>query len=136
MQKFAAALAEVPSILAQVSLAARTDRRVRYEDGYLVVPNDLAADFASADPSQPLPTPVPDITASQARRWLLSIGKTSADIEALIATLPEPSRGNAMIQWEYETVFRRSMPLFDQLGPALGLSPQQMDDAFRAASLL
>lgn len=84
----------------------------------------------------PPPEPVPDIGADQARLWLLSIGKTDADIVALINTLPPEQSAPALILWEYRTVYKRSSPLWDQLGPGLGLTPSQMDAAFRAAALL
>lgn len=79
--------------------------------------------------------PVPDISAAQARLWLLTIGKTSADVEAAIATLPSPARERALIEWEYRTTYRRASPMWDMLGPGLGIqTPAAMDAAFRAAA--
>lgn len=79
---------------------------------------------------------IPPISAAQARLWLLSAGKTNADIVALIGMLPPEQSAPALILWEYATEYHRSYPLWDALAPAIGLTPQGMDDAFRAASQL
>jgi len=82
--------------------------------------------------------PVPDITKAQALLWLWSaLQKTEQDVLNAIATITDPSaHQSALIEWQYKQPFQRSHPLFDQLGAILGLTPAQLDDAFRAAALL
>jgi len=38
--------------------------------------------------------------------------------------------------WEYALVWNRTSPLIESLGAALSLTPQQIDDLFRAAALI
>lgn len=81
--------------------------------------------------------PIPAISKAQCLLWLLTINKTEADIDALIAAIPDAgNRAVAQIVWKHREPFHRSHPLFNQIGADLGLSPSQIDDAFRAAALL
>lgn len=81
--------------------------------------------------------PVPDITKRQAVIYLAMVGKTDADVLAAIATIPDVTqRIGAQAAWNYPDcgILRRSHPMFDQLGAALGIT--NMDAAFTAASQL
>lgn len=81
------------------------------------------------------PDPVPAITKAQALLYLLSIGKTEADVLAAIATITDPTeRAIAEIEWNCRQPFRHDHPLFGALGPAVGIT--DMEAAFRAAALL
>jgi hypothetical protein len=75
------------------------------------------------------------ITMRQCRLQLLTIGKL-ADVEAAIAALPEPAKSGAQIEWEYAATVERNSPLIAQLGPALELNDEQLDEMFRVASSL
>lgn len=80
------------------------------------------------------PTPVPDVTPRQLRLWLIRNGIALAQIDTAIDGLPEEIREEARVEWTWAPTFKRSNPLFDMLGPTLGLSSQQIDDGFRDAA--
>lgn len=56
--------------------------------------------------------------------------------KTLIAGLPAPSNVVAMEQLEYGNFIERSHPLIDQLGAAMGLTTEQIDDLFVFAKSL
>ena len=81
------------------------------------------------DPSS-LPPVVPtSITPRQCRLILLQQGLL-ASVEAMIAQQDEATR----ITWEFASEFKRDDPLLNQLGVALGLTQQQIDEFFIAAA--
>lgn len=83
-----------------------------------------------------VPTVVPQaVTMRQARLALLGAGLLSS-VDAAIENMSDPTRSAARIEWEYSNELQRSNQLLLALGPALGLSPQQIDDLFVAASAL
>lgn len=78
-----------------------------------------------------LPLPVPsEVTRRQLFLWLNSIGITRAQVRGMITTEA------AMIEFDEATTFARSHTLVVQLATALGMTAEQVDDAFRAASAL
>jgi hypothetical protein len=84
--------------------------------------------------SAPLPvsqTPVvpKSITPRQCRLILLQ-QDLLASVEAMIAQQDEATR----ITWEFASEFKRDDPLLNQLGVALGLTQQQIDEFFIAAA--
>lgn len=80
--------------------------------------------------------PVPaEVTMRQARLALLAAGLLD-DVEAAIAGMDEPAKTAAQIEWEYSNALERDNTLVAILGPALGLSTNQVDDLFRAAAQL
>ena len=77
------------------------------------------------------------ITKAQCLLWLLSQGHTEQDILNAIATITDATaQAQALIEWKYRDPFARNNPLWDQLGPTLGMTPAQIDAAFIAASTL
>jgi hypothetical protein len=72
------------------------------------------------------------ITARQARRALLNIGKL-ADVPAAIAKLELPIKEQVEVDWEYATEIYRNNGFIDTLGLALGLNKVALDDLFIAA---
>ena len=60
------------------------------------------------------------ITPRQIRLALRRLyGITPAGVEAVLASLPEPQRTDAQIEWEYATRIERVHPLIDQLASVL-----------------
>lgn len=91
--------------------------------------------FQVVDDDAPPGTP-PRMSARQLRHWLLAHGITGQRVDEEIEALPEPLRSEAEIEWEYATVFERSHPLIDRLGPKLGFSAEEIDEAFVEAPKL
>lgn len=89
----------------------------------------------------PAPTPEPDpvpqsCTRRQGLLALLAYGHHRADIEALIAAIPdEMEREAALIEYEAAT-WERSNPFLQQMWAALGGEPAQLDEVFRMAVTL
>ena len=84
----------------------------------------------------PEPESVPtEVTMRQARLALLATGKL-AGVEAAIASLQEPQRTAAQIEWEYSNALQRSNPFVTQLGAALGLDAAGIDALFVEAAKL
>ena len=82
------------------------------------------------------PESVPtEVTMRQARLALLAAGKL-AGVEAAIASMPEPQRTAASIEWEYSSALQRSNPFVAQLGAALGLDSAGIDALFVEAAKL
>ena len=80
--------------------------------------------------------PVPhEVTMRQARLALLAAGKL-AGVEAAIASMPEPQKTAASIEWEYGNALQRNNPFAAQLGAALGLDDAGVDALFIAAAKL
>lgn len=85
-------------------------------------------------PAPPVPTPS-SVTMRQARLALLAAGKL-AGVDAAIDALPEPSRTQARIEWEYSQDVERSNPLLSLIAPALGLGDNDLDALFVQAAML
>ncbi len=80
--------------------------------------------------------PVPaEVTMRQARLALLAAGKLAA-VEAAIDAMAEPRKTAARIEWEYSNALQRDNALVAALGPALGLSTNDVDNLFRAAAAI
>ena len=85
-------------------------------------------------PADPVPVPA-SVTMRQARLALLGAGKL-ADVNTAIASLPEPTKSAATIEWEYSGEVFRNKALVQTLGPMLGLTDAQLDSLFIAAATL
>lgn len=102
---------------------------------YLEYLGFLAAGGAP-DPADPLVPIVPEeVSMSQARRALLAVGLYET-VQKLIASLPEPALGHALIEWEFAATVNRRHGLVTQLGPALSLTEEQLDSLFILAAIL
>lgn len=77
----------------------------------------------------PLPETPKSVSPYQARVALHAAGLLDA-VEASITGADMPAR----IAWEYATVFERHSPFIVALAPMLGLTEQQIDELFLAAS--
>ena len=76
-----------------------------------------------------------EVTMRQARLALLAAGKL-AGVDAAIASMPEPQRTAASIEWEYSNALQRNNPFVAQLGAALGIDDAAIDALFVEASKL
>lgn len=79
--------------------------------------------------------PPKSVTMRQARLALHAAGLLGG-VEAAIAALPEPTKTQAQIEWEYSNEVQRSNGIVAQLGPALGLTEAQLDALFVTAAAI
>jgi hypothetical protein len=82
------------------------------------------------------PPPKPEsVTPAQIRLWLIANGISLGTVAQMIESIQDDAtRAAAQVRWEYGLVVLRDDPLVQQMGTALGLSVEQMDAAFLAAS--
>jgi hypothetical protein len=76
-----------------------------------------------------------EVTMRQARLALLGAGLLD-DVDAAINAMAEPAKTAAKIEWEYSQTVQRHKGLVAQIGSALGLTSEQIDDLFVMASTL
>ena len=75
------------------------------------------------------------LTAVQVRLGLLAAGITGAQVDAVIASIPDATqRATAATYWDYATEYHRDHPLIATLSAALGLTSAQIDAMWRAAA--
>lgn len=82
----------------------------------------------------PEPT-IHEVTMRQARLALLQ-SELLHLVDPAIDSMDEPARSAARIEWEYSQTVERHRPFVQQLGAALGLTDEQMDDLFKLAVTL
>jgi hypothetical protein len=84
----------------------------------------------------PEPTPA-SVSARQIRLWLLGRGVSMAAVDAAINALPDAAEREAVqVEWEYAPYVERSHPMLVPLAAALGLTEEQVDQAFVEASTI
>lgn len=87
----------------------------------------------------PYERPVPPAVARQQLfQWLFAAkGITRAQVRAVIEANPDATaREVALIDFDEAQYIRRNHPLVAQLGAALGMTEPEIDEGFKAASLL
>lgn len=119
-----------------------------YPEGTVEVPLKPGADYEWLNEewayvAPPVPTPeeiraaLPSLTARQLRLGLVSGGFVLTQVDTAIDAIPDPqAKAVAEIEWEYASQFERDHPLIEQVGTALGLSPEQIDTMWQAALAL
>jgi len=75
------------------------------------------------------------VTMRQARLALLGAGKLAL-VDQAISSMKEPQQSAARIEWEYSGEVQRHNGFVAALGPALGLTSEQIDALFIAAATL
>jgi len=81
---------------------------------------------------EPQVIPVPDsITATQIRLWLVRNNfPMQGVLDAINGIQDEMVRSELLVRWEYAPYFDRNNPFINIVGSALGLSAEQIDQAF------
>ena len=84
------------------------------------------------------PKPRPGVAANGSlRRVLIRLGIDPAGVTAVIGQIAdETERKEALTAWEYDPYLRRDWSMIETIGSALGLSDEQIDQAFREAAEL
>jgi hypothetical protein len=112
----------------------------RWTNREWMVPLERLAEYIVHQPPvepEPVVVPVPEFVGpAQIRLVLASQGITEAVITQMIGALPEDQRGNARILWDHSSQFYRNNPFVVQVGAAMGLTSDQIDDMFRVAITL
>jgi hypothetical protein len=78
---------------------------------------------------------ITQIHNKQARLQLLTMGILD-QVELELEKLPEPNKSVALIEWKYADFFHRDHPLIGALAGIFGLTDDQVDQMFIAASKL
>jgi hypothetical protein len=73
------------------------------------------------------------VSMRQCRLALLADG-TLANVDVAIASLPEPDKSAAQVEWEYAATVQRTSPFVASLGAAIGYDDAKMDALFEAAA--
>lgn len=85
----------------------------------------------------PYIAPIPSLTPRQLRLLLLQMGIQLTAIDQYIEAIVDPAqKAIAKVEWEYASEYKRDHQLVVQIGEALGMTSEQMDEGFRQASLL
>lgn len=85
-------------------------------------------------PAPPVPVPQ-SVTMRQARLALHAAGLLSG-VDAAIASMQEPAKTAALIEWEYASAVERNAGLVPAMASALGMTDAQIDDLFITAATL
>jgi len=90
--------------------------------------------FEPPPPAPEVPPP-PRLTRRQLRLGLLAAGITTAQVETVIAAIPdEIDRETAQIEWADASQYERTHPLVDRIGASMSLTPEQIDAMWLAAA--
>jgi hypothetical protein len=86
----------------------------------------------------PLLSAIPkNVSARQIRLWLIQHGIALSQIDSAINSIEDIlTRESVRIEWEYAPYVERSHAWLVPLAQSLGLSEEQIDQAFREASLI
>lgn len=76
---------------------------------------------------------LPPITRRQLRLWLHRAGLLSS-VPTLLASLSEPAKSEALIEWADAATFERHHPLVIQFATALGLTATQLNQVWITAA--
>jgi hypothetical protein len=118
----------------EINYDSSCQRIINYEyifDGDKVQENIILENFS---PSEEKNVPS-SITATQIRLWLVKNNISLESIEQAINSLENDSlRKELLVKWEYVPYFERNNIFINQIGDMLGLTSQQIDQAFIEAS--
>lgn len=96
------------------------------EDGNVIGMNQQADEPATVPTS---------VSARQIRLWLLRQGISLAAVDAAIDAIPDQlQRDSVRVEWDYSGYVERTHPMLVPLAAALGLTEQQVDQAFIEAA--
>lgn len=89
------------------------------------------------DDVEPPPPAPATVSARQIRLWLVRHGISLASVDAAIDAIPdEQQRNEVRVEWDYAPYVERSHPMLVPLAETLGLTEQQVDQAFVEAATI
>lgn len=95
----------------------------------------LVVDGVITEPP-PKPVPVPQFVTMRQARLALHAAGLLAGVDAAIASMDEPAKTAAAIEWEYASEVERNAGLVPAMAAALGMSDADIDDLFITAATL
>ena len=88
------------------------------------------------DIAPPQPTPA-TLSARQVRLWMVRNGVSLSAVDAAIDAIPdEQQRQEVRVEWHHAPYVERSHPMLVPLASALGLTEEQVDQAFTEAATI
>jgi hypothetical protein len=106
-----------------------SDPEVLSASGFVVTERTPEDDI---EPTTPTPATV---SARQIRLWLLRRSISLTAVDAAIDAIPDQlQRDSVRVEWDYAPYVERSHPMLVPLALALGLTEQQVDQAFVEAA--
>ena len=125
------------AIIASSSVSDFTAASTDTSDGRIFIWGGSIASQAGLDAviaAHAGPSSVPQLVSPrQIRLALITSGIPLSSIDAIMDTLPEPDKSLAKVSWEFAIEIDRLDPLIAQVGGALELTEQQVDDIFKLA---
>ena len=99
---------------------------------------DEAGEVIGFNQSAELTPPIPEsVSARQIRLWLVQHGISLAQVDAAIDSITDPlQRDSVRVEWDYAPYVERTHPMLIPLAAALGLTAEQVDQAFIEASTI
>lgn len=102
-----------------------------------ILPFDFPAPQPPPAPAPKEPEMLPHLSARQIRLGLIGLGIDLTLVTAAIADIEDTAaRQAAEVEWQYASQFERDHPLIALVSDALGLTAEQVDGAWEAASRL
>jgi hypothetical protein len=97
---------------------------------------DEAGELIGLNQSVDLTPPVPEsVSARQIRLWLVRNSFSLSQVDGAIDSIPDQlQRDSVRIEWDYAPYVERAHPMLVPLAAALGLTEQQVDQAFIEAA--
>lgn len=110
------------------------DKELPVPEGWTIEAETVNEQYIEDYITRPIAVPAA-VTMRQARLALLEAGKLSM-VPVIIDSLPSPMKEAANIEWEYSSEVQRHNGFVAQIGPALGMTPAEIDSLFIRASQL
>ncbi|MES2685493.1 MAG: hypothetical protein V4706_01660 [Pseudomonadota bacterium] len=98
-------------------------------------PGFTTLDKVTFYPPPPVSNVPESITMRQARLVLFTAGLIGS-VQAAIDSLPSPEKEKAQIEWDFSNEVQRHNGFVSTLGPALGLTEEQIDALFVTGATL
>jgi hypothetical protein len=105
---------------------------VSYDTG---TPQSNAYQTINAMPAN-APLVIADVSPRQIRLAMIQCGLYPSQIDALVATMPQPQQAQTQAWWDYSISFQRNQPLVMQIAAAVGWSSAQVDALWLLAATL